>query len=74
MLLGSQTLNPQQAINFCNCESFRPFVPVDKNEQVWFHLMDRKTGEIVKKVAMTHEQADYKNAIIRDMAFAWIRV
>ncbi len=75
MLLGSKTLTPRQAINFCNYESFQSFVPIDKSQQVWFQLVDRKTHDIIKpKVAMTHTQADSKNEKISDMGFAWVRI
>jgi len=79
MLLGSQTLNPRQALNFSGYESFPRFAPLE-NEQVWFTLVDLKSKEAVKvkgkvkKAAMTLSDADEKNKKISDTGFAWVRI
>jgi hypothetical protein len=71
-MIDSRTLNVSQILGFKNPEKFERFVPID-NEQVWFNLMDRKTKEIVNTKAMTLNDADKKNKVIRDTNYAWVR-
>jgi hypothetical protein len=73
-MLDSHTLSVQQILCFRGYENFERYTPVSKDEQVWFTLKDLRTGEIIKKVAMTPSGADSRNKKIRDSDFAWVRI
>ncbi len=72
-MIDSRTLSVAQILGCRQCGNFDPFVPIGKEEQLWFVLVDSKSKKIANKKAMTLAQADLKNVRISDTGFAWVR-